>query len=426
MLRKVKAFVFRNFLETNHQALNLARFIQFRLWKAKMALRGRAGSENGAAHEPLYVDPSLINGYIGNLPWNRFDMRGLVKGGDWDLGATPFEGWDLCGAMRAHFEEGLAWEETDFYKRVTSELEAGKSKWGCTTPAAFQERLAGIDRLYHTIATEGYKTKAELAQEGDAALSWEPDSPFDPYDDVVVCIDRNGRFLLRDGKHRLMIAKLLGLKRIPVVVGLRHADWVAFKREVRLWVKKRGGTSYQPFTHPDLHFKSLHDERRAGLLCDHLPADTEKVLDIGAFFGYFCHILEQRGKQCTAVEFHPENVYFLRKLREAEGRTFEVFAGSIFDFGRVGDYDTILALNIFHHFIKTPGLLDNLRVLLRDVKAKYMFFEPHLQSDLVMQNAFYNPAPDEFADFVMENAGFTKKEFLATVDRGRSLYLLSR
>jgi hypothetical protein len=52
--------------------------------------------------------------------------------------------------------------------------------------------------------------------------------------EILVDITRTGEPRFVTGRHRLSIAKMLGLNRIPVAVVARHPDWI----------NGRGGTPY--------------------------------------------------------------------------------------------------------------------------------------------------------------------------------------
>lgn len=426
-MRKLKGVIYRNILEGNPRLSRIIRNIQFYLWRMRVELRKFRGSDFDE-HKIIWVNPDNITDYIGDLPWSRFEMRGRTEGGDWDRSAVPFKGWDVYRAMQDHFVRQKPWKNTDFYQRVVSEIERSRVKWGCSSIAEFDERLSRIESIYHDISENGYKHQGEISEESGEEEDWESESPFYEYDEVTVCIGRNGHILLRDGKHRLSIAKILELEKIPVVVGLRHEQWDDFRREILRWTESRGGKSYQPFTHPDLQdIPAQHDDRRLELMIDHLPLTRGTLLDIGAFFGYFCHRFEEVGFRCTAVENHPRNIYFMRKLREAEERDFEIQDRSIFEGKGSLNYDVVLALNIFHHFIKDR---DKFRLfknsLLKRIDAEIMFFESHCTDDYVMNDAYKNFEPDEFAQFIVDNTCFNRFRQIGTVSRGRRLYMIER
>jgi hypothetical protein len=66
-------------------------------------------------------------------------------------------------------------------------------------------------------------------------------------DEILVDIGREGELLFVTGRHRLSLAKLLDLDRIPIAIVVRHAQWM--DRRKRLL--KSGDANSDP-VHPDL------------------------------------------------------------------------------------------------------------------------------------------------------------------------------
>ena len=137
----------------------------------------------------------------------------LELAGDWDKPQeVAFEELDIYEAFRDHFLKETPWEETKFYSRVVNSINDGQKKWNCSTEAKFLKRLRKkVTRLFNSIKSEGYKTQKELKTNN-------------PEDEIRVAVDRHGRLLFVDGRHRLSIAKLLKLPKIPVKIVLRHSN----------------------------------------------------------------------------------------------------------------------------------------------------------------------------------------------------------
>ncbi|UIP01536.1 hypothetical protein Hbl1158_15480 (plasmid) [Halobaculum sp. CBA1158] len=180
----------------------------------------------------IRVDPADIQRCV-ELHAAKFAEAGVVAGGDWDRERERFADLDVFRAYRAHFEDGVPWEETTFYDRIVDELDGGLVRWGCRTEAEFRRRCRRLDDLYETIRDEGYRSQAELLVEGGR-------DPIDSdrrsrllterlKDEIAVHVGRDGEVLFEDGRNRLSIAKLLDLDSIPVRVLRRHADWQAVR-----------------------------------------------------------------------------------------------------------------------------------------------------------------------------------------------------
>ncbi len=246
-------------------------------------------------------------------------------------------------------------------------------------------------------------------------------------DEITVRIGRNGELLLETGQRRLELAKRQGAPQIAFKVSGRHRQWVRLRRQLLVYAGENGGRLYQPITHPDLcDLSSHHGERRWALIEASLPIGGGSVLDVGANLGYFCHKLETRGFACWAVEDSLQVGYFLERLRRAEGRRFRTFIGSIFDFHERKEFDLLLALNVFHHFLKTREDHDALMHLLRRLNIEHLYLETHHPDEPQMAGAYRNYPPDEYVRFVLEHAGLMAARFIGETDAGRRLYLLSR
>ena len=214
------------------------------------------------------VDPDRVRRFTGRPypPWrDRQSSFGTVRGGDWDRRpplpgdgyelhrrlylADRFEESTLHGSFRAHFVDGVPWTRTQLVRELFAALDCDADRvWhGCTSRSDVLDRCERLDRLYETIASDGYRTQLELARAGgDPGVPGEPARGFlnALEHEIVVDIGRDGTVLFVSGRHRLSIAKLLGLETVPVVVAVRHVKWMD-RRDAAF----RGETT-RP--HPDL------------------------------------------------------------------------------------------------------------------------------------------------------------------------------
>jgi len=141
---------------------------------------------------------------------------------------------------------------------------------------------------------------------------------------------------------------------------------------------------------------SLYGDERFEIIKAHLPLQIGTLLDIGAHFGYFCHKFEEEGFNCYAAESDDRSIYFLNKLKIAEDRDFKVVYGSIFDYRDKTDFDVVLALNVFHHFIKEEETYYQLIDLLKRLDMKVMFFQTELPDSSQMLGAYRNFDSEDF------------------------------
>ncbi|MFT4926954.1 MAG: 2-polyprenyl-3-methyl-5-hydroxy-6-metoxy-1,4-benzoquinol methylase [Phenylobacterium sp.] len=362
----------------------------------------------------LMVDPMKIEYTVSR--GRRKDKQGdfgTVQGGNWDRRCSQFHRMDVWRAFKQHFVKGVPWQQTRFYRRVIDAIARGAIKWGCKTKAQFDTRCEELDQLYEQIRTEGFRQQSALEGKENSL------------DDVSVCIDRHGRLLFEDGRHRLCIAKLLKLKSIPVQVSLRHTKWFDFCQKVEQYSTHFRGRVYAPLPHPDLdNFPTIQGGERFKIISEALGDCSGTLLDIGAHWGYFSHRFEKLGMTCTAVEHETRHLYFLGQLRTAVGAKFDIYDGSIFDF-KLNHFDVTLALNIFHHFLKQPETFEQLKHFLQQLDTKCLIFQPHLHNSRQMKGAYRNFKPLQFVDWVLKNTGLSQAKRLGAAKDGRPIYLLT-
>lgn len=208
---------------------------------------------NGAPLSPIdrrWIDPNRIVLMTGRTfpPWSGFyDLLGSYQGGDWDE-STPLSELFIDESIRGHWDadiyhasrfedtilyQGLEqryhqdrdWEDTVLVSRIIDRLESGTVEWtwhDCQTPDDVFTRCKNIDRLYHNIKQNGYIGKVEQSKRGAN------DYPYMSHirNNVLIDIGRDGEPRFVTSRHRLSLAKILDIEQIPVVVLVRHIDWM--------------------------------------------------------------------------------------------------------------------------------------------------------------------------------------------------------
>lgn len=133
----------------------------------------------------------------------------------------PFDNYGLYRASELHFKNDVGWEETDFYKWMDDLPERVISGYRSS-------RFSQFDKLYENISSNGYLSQKELTQ--DSKLRFLNRNA--PDDEVLINIGRDGELIMDDGRHRLIIAKILGVEEIPVRVHVRHKKWIEMKSDL--------------------------------------------------------------------------------------------------------------------------------------------------------------------------------------------------
>lgn len=173
----------------------------------------------------IWISPELIKYTTPGSPIKKNKSPfavGIIKDGDWDLCKKKLADYDYFYSSRERYISGVEWNKTDFYIRVSQQIESGQKKFGCDNIEEWNLRLEQDDILYDKIRRYGYKSQKEL-------------KTYRPWDEVRVSISRNGDLLFFDGRHRLAMAQILGVEKIPVIVTYIHKDWYIQKSSYKTY-----------------------------------------------------------------------------------------------------------------------------------------------------------------------------------------------
>jgi hypothetical protein len=211
--------------------------------------------------EVAWVDPSAITRFTGQeYPFwvNIKHQFGTVRGGNWDRREPPidiaydgtppalyladrFEETVLHRSLRERFDEGIPWEETAFVQTATEIVREGGTVWnGCQSVADVERTCDAVDRLYESMRQRGCLSYRTVLRERDAL---DVDYLQCLKGEILVNVARDGELLFVDGRHRLSIAKLLGVERVPIAVLVRHSGWMR---------SRNPGVAAEVVGHPDL------------------------------------------------------------------------------------------------------------------------------------------------------------------------------
>jgi len=281
----------------------------------------------------------------------------------------------------------LKWEDIGVYKEFSEKIASNESVVGCSDERDFLKFLDTLENTYHNF------------------------KPNEFIESIKVGIDKGGNFVVIDELFIISLLKLLKVKDVTVNVVIRHPLWFKFSSDF-LKFQSIHGELYQPLIHPDLRLKSSYTDQRFVIISKNLTIKTGSLLDIGANLAYFCHRFEDLGFNCYAVEIRPSNVHYMKKLRDIEGKKFKIINKSIFDLNEKLDFDIVLALNIFHHFLREKELYNKLVQFLNRLNLKVMYFQPHDPSENLMRNAFVNYDNEQFVRFIIKHSCLNKFELL--------------
>lgn len=166
--------------------------------------------------ETIWIDPNKVS--KGLRPWYKRSQSASVVPGDWDLDTKDLGKNFKIVACHKHFCEGLDWQETGVFDYMLQRIEKNGVFDECKTYEDIIRRYQSIDQLYERLSADGrLKTQAELKE---AKATREKGG-------VHVHVGRDGELIFGGGGcHRLAIAQLLGMKKIPAQLGVVHPDAV--------------------------------------------------------------------------------------------------------------------------------------------------------------------------------------------------------
>lgn len=385
-----------------------------------------------------WIDPTRIQFHTNckkdSLDWEDwvFDQNKYVKrvqSGDWDIAVHRVEDMRICRAINDRIHHGVAWKNTEYYQRAINQIENGLELWGCSNRISLDKRCNQIDQLIESITTQGYR---EVSTDEFSLTHTR-------YKEILVNINRDGFCLFQDGRHRLAIARALHLKRIPIQILVRHSNWQSFRELMHQMARGEGGASksgllYQTPIHFDLSdipYEHACEDRWDAIKNNLGQAPVGIALDIGCNLGYFCHRLEDIGYSCIGVEYLPEVAFAARKIAFAENRQLKIVTGDILAPETLqeiaaSNYSVVIALNIFHHFIKTKDSYEKLRQFMNNIRVGAMFFESHHPSDPQMQGVYLNPSQNEFVQLLREWGRFERVLPIYEATDGRILFKLDQ
>jgi hypothetical protein len=308
----------------------LLRRTYWRLWAAQRNYKIERHARAGPWQQPnplrvLNLRPSDVVGHTNFQPaTERRELRnrvfgqevlpGSVIGGDWDLNCPPFEELAAYQSIYARIHQQAPWRSSAYFAESMRDIRAGRPLWNCHNADQLEQRLAYVDGLISSIRSHGLLLQSQVGRAQDPTGRYS--------DELEVNVGRDGRFLFQDGRHRLCVAKALGLTNITVKVRVRHPMWLETRHQLLDLVAKTG---LLPHTapHPDL------DDIPAAATWPDLAQALQRelrpgthVLDLQARLGSCSHLANSHGVHTTAIELDTQWAALATTLRNARGLPF--------------------------------------------------------------------------------------------------------
>lgn len=174
----------------------------------------------------VYVDPLLITHTVNRsdrtLKRNAVWHFGTVAGGDWDLDGSPVQKYGhVYTILKKRVVNSLDYDEIPEFRENLERIKRGETPDNCSNEEQYRAKYIRYEHLCKKIKSEGYKTQKELGYQTKKELR-----TGHPFNEILVQVGRRGNLLFEKGIHRLVIAQVLKLQKIPVIITRRHAEWI--------------------------------------------------------------------------------------------------------------------------------------------------------------------------------------------------------
>jgi hypothetical protein len=178
---------------------------------ARHVIRRRSRPDAWTRHDPhriLWVSPDEVVATTAE----RIDesLRGRIIDGDWDRTALPLRSLVLRRGLEQRIVEGRDWYDTELAPdRFVGEAPNVGTRLSTDDPEALAERYRRLDALIGSLQRDGWLPHHDVG------------APF--VREMAVAVGRDGALLRNSGGlHRLIVAQLLGIPRIPCRVLVEH------------------------------------------------------------------------------------------------------------------------------------------------------------------------------------------------------------
>jgi len=204
--------------------------ISLRLTAMKYRVMGHNGI--GDLSYVYYINPQKISRVVLQHSLPRPASRFSIIDGDWHKQAIPHEELTTHQMLVEHFEHGKKWKDTSQYEQICEKISNGVHYGRLDdknqSVSRLNDYLNYIDKLYNSIESDGYKRQNELSSESDFL-----NRNTTPYlNEIQVCVGPDGEIYHKLGGHRLTIAKILDVNKIPVRTRVRHVKWQKKRNEI--------------------------------------------------------------------------------------------------------------------------------------------------------------------------------------------------
>ncbi len=165
-------------------------------------------------YDVVWVEPAKIVGTMYKKDRFPGHYRGRILPGDWDRNIKPIEDSTAFMVLHQRYMEGKEWEEILRNPRLrVGELDEKQIR-------KYREKAAMRDAVYQDLKESGWK------------LSTIKKKSIFLTDELNVNVARDGSLIRNNsGLHRLVMARFLGLDRIPCHIHVVHNEFIENMKE---------------------------------------------------------------------------------------------------------------------------------------------------------------------------------------------------
>ena len=140
-----------------------------------------------------------------------FRLVGQVVPGDWDMVVEAYENCWVYKSFKDVYVGKKKWEETLYPAQFCAKVSWNETFHGYKSWSKFRELYLGakIKQIYKDFKAGKIVKQKEIHTE------------------IEVAIGRAGEIIFVDGRHRMALARLLGLPYVYVVVDFIHQEWLS-------------------------------------------------------------------------------------------------------------------------------------------------------------------------------------------------------
>lgn len=339
--------------------------------------------------EIYLIDPNKINKsywkYINIFKSNNLKINEKIK---W----KSLKEYSVYESFYNHFINNVKWEETTYFKENIQKIELWEKRWWCKNIKDFSNRCKNLDELYKDIKENGFIINPEKNS------FW--------LDEICVIVWELWEYYLVNWKHRLIITQILKIDKIPVRIIWRHKKWIDIINEIN---KNLNWFSYQDFWHDDLDTNIIIKRDwniRFNKIIENIPFSINKndnILDIWWNIWSITRKFETRFWTKNYIsEIEDIYVNILNILKNTFNYKYEIIHWDVMNWKSIKTkkFKLVIALSIFHHFIKTEELFKKFKTFLNSLDTEMIVFESHIFEEEQMNWSYKNFKANDFAEFI--------------------------